>query len=76
MIFVTKRGEVADCLPSLSCQLLPSLPSLLILTQGLLPLKKVANLSDEIAVTLMTSMTLMTLVVLMTLHILLIKSDN
>ena len=37
MIFVTKRGEVADCLASPSC---PLLPSLLIRTQGLLLVKE------------------------------------
>ena len=42
MIFVTKRGEVADCPPSPSCPP-PFLPSLLILTQGLLLMNKLAK---------------------------------
>ena len=55
MIFVTKkRGEVADCLPSPSP---PPLPSLLILTQGLLLLNKLANPLDAIAMALLTSIT-------------------
>ena len=41
MIFVTKVGEVADCRPSPSCP--PPLPSLLILTQGLLLMIKLAK---------------------------------